>query len=221
MAAVFLRGHGRAPRMAMAGAMALLVVATYLSHSRGAWLALSGGALVAGWRHSRRLGLVLTAGAALCLAVPTSMSSRITEAATLRESSARQRLVVWRRAAGLIADHPWGLGLGTAGGAAERLAGQQAVATENWYLHLAVETGVPVAVAFAGLTAMLLIRLHRASRQRGFAGTAADGLVAAGVGLVLGTLWCLAWYWTALAVSFWSLAGMVLSLDDRAPAAAP
>jgi hypothetical protein len=102
-----------------------------------------------------------------------------------------------------VAKKPLGLGLGTAGPAS--FYDKQAVITENYYLQLAIETGLAGLLAFMFVTAFLALELWRRRQE-----LTAIPLLAALVGISAINLFLHGWSDTATALTFWALAGTVV-----------
>ncbi|MGE3175631.1 MAG: putative O-glycosylation ligase, exosortase A system-associated [Planctomycetota bacterium] len=93
----------------------LTVITVLLTHSRGAFLALTATALWIAWRSRKlfRAGIALgLCGVAFLLFAPQSVLDRLSTISDTKESSANARLTAWRIAFRMIEDNPFfGVGL--------------------------------------------------------------------------------------------------------------
>ena len=100
-----------------------------------------------------------------------------------------------------LVEHPWGLGLGSAGPAS--FHGGLANIPENYYLQLALETGIIGVLAFLAIIVILVRRLFKGRRQSIIALALFGGLV----GLSVENLFLHGWADSSTAFVFWILAG--------------
>lgn len=118
-----------------------------------------------------------------------------------------ERLRAWRSGAETIRINPWGLGLGSAGPAS--FQGDNALITENYYLQLAVETGVIGLVTYLLFELLVVYRLYQ-SRAHGLA----IPILGAMVGLMLVNLFLHGWADSSTALVFWTMAGLALRRQE-------
>jgi hypothetical protein len=183
---------GRVCRWALLGATLLCVLLTY---SRTTWLALLIGVLVTFWLKDKLKAAFCAIALGLCLVLFYATQAFLapasfTEAATSSESMA-VRLSYWPLVLRHVVANPFGLGLGTVGGPHLFEAGAQADAygnlqydpsaafdpqaelgpgnvltvTDNTFLKLLVQGGLPLLVPFLGLLMMTLRLLTSTLRQ--------------------------------------------------------
>ncbi len=184
------RGAGRAASVMLASLFALLLFGVVLSGSR---TGLVGVGMLALWglldaRLSRPSRALLIASPLICAASwwLLNLLTGLQDAATPLGATARAaeglsttRLLVWRDALALVAQHPWlGVGFGEFNFAwtltpfAVR-SGEFFDHTHNLPLQLAVELGLPLALLVLGLLAWGLWQaFDRTRRVDGFEGTA-------------------------------------------------
>ncbi len=103
-----------------------------------------------------------------------------------------------------VAKHPWGLGLGSAGPAS--FHGGVADIPENYYLQLALETGIAGLLAFLCIIVILGWQLLKDRRQS----VIALALFGTLVGLSIENLFLHGWADSSTAFVFWILAGTYL-----------
>lgn len=160
IAAALLRSAGsRRLRYLLGAAILVMLACLVFTFSRGAWLAFLVAALLYGLLQDRRVLALILAGAILLPVVSPSVAGRLqyTFSSHYLESSARGgRLARWELAIDRLAKHPvTGVGLGRFGGAtADRYRMPGTFYVDNYYLKLAVETGL------TGLGVFLWVVLH-------------------------------------------------------------
>ncbi|MSO57779.1 MAG: hypothetical protein EXQ77_01925 [Thermoleophilia bacterium] len=211
------------PRRVTLAAGALAFAGLLWTHTRGAFLALAVGlAVLALLRHSLLHAGLAVASVAVAVAFLASYPSfaptasyTASELTCLRanavaeggegnalagaDSSTRNHLRSLREGAATVLRHPWGYGPGNGGATASR-TGAEVKAGESTYVELAVDAGLPGALAFVGWLATLAVALRRRS-----AWLAASIVAVAAIGLqtdVIGVHW--------LAVTVFALAGSAL-----------
>jgi putative inorganic carbon (HCO3(-)) transporter len=165
-------------RLALGLVLALMLVITALTQSRGAYLALAVGTLLLAVAVNRWF-LILGLVAGLGLAAAIQRVGMDTLADLLLTTSALQgragRQEVWSRAMFMIQDFPYtGIGLGTFGKVVPVmyplfLAGPDADVphAHNLFLQVAVDLGLPGLVAFTALFGGALIAAWKAYRAYG------------------------------------------------------
>jgi O-antigen ligase len=223
----------RAWRWAAGVVLAGGMVAFALTYTRGSWLALLVGALVASAIVDIRWSLAFTAGGAALLALVPGGLARLTSIFTARGGAA-VRLPLWRTALHMIGLHPiTGVGLG---GYLKALTAQvkatpgivppgtELFSAHDSYLMVTAETGIPGGLAFVWTVVRILrscgvyaALLTRGSREwlRHAAFTA--GVVAFAANAVTDNTF----QNPRGATLFWVLAGLMAANGALAAAAAP
>ena len=96
-------------------AMLLTVITIVLTHSRGAFLAMTASAIWIAWRSGRLLraaGTLAVLGLVFVIAAPREVIERLGSIGDTQESSAAARLNSWATAFNMIGDNPiWGVGM--------------------------------------------------------------------------------------------------------------
>ncbi len=139
-------------------AVALTVVTIVLTHSRGAFLALTATALWIAWRSGRllRAFLVLVALAALFpLLAPQEVIERLSTIGDAKESSANARLMAWGTALRMVGEYPL-LGVGMRNFQSRYLEfamlppapNQTSYVAHNSYLQIWAESGTPAFLVY-------------------------------------------------------------------------
>jgi putative inorganic carbon (HCO3(-)) transporter len=202
--------------------LALAAAALVLTFSRGGWLAAVAAVLVLGLLWEPRL---LVAVAALTVLMPTVASDQVMQRASsigsLEDSSNTFRLSIWVAALSMIRSY-WftGIGLGTAAFNQVypqfMIAGTPAIHTHNLYLQLALELGMPGLLVFLWLLVAVLARSLRALprlsyRNRGVLTALMAGLA----GFLLHGAVDNVWYSPKLALLFWVMLGLTVSLGKE------
>jgi probable O-glycosylation ligase (exosortase A-associated) len=221
-------------------AVFLTVVTIVLTHSRGAFLALSCTALWIAWRSGKlvRAGLVLVClGALFPLVAPQEVLDRLaTITEPSKESSANARLVAWATAGRMIEDNPlWGVGMRNFqpryrdySGLPPGEVGTTYVA-HNSYLQIWAESGTLAFVVYMLLLLSVFLvcrRVFRLGRSRPDLAWAADYarmMEATTVGFMVGAFFLnrghfdLVYHWLALVTA---LAAVAYGAARVAPAGA-
>ncbi|NPV29910.1 MAG: polymerase [Firmicutes bacterium] len=158
-AALWQTARKRRARLLLGGLLLAMLACLVFTFSRGAWLAFLAAALLYGTLQDRRLLALILAGAILLPAVSPGVANRLqyTFSSKYVESSQRGgRMARWEQALDRFLAHPaTGVGLGRFGGAtAARFQIPGTFYVDNYYLKLAVETGV------LGLGAFLWLLLN-------------------------------------------------------------
>lgn len=124
--------------------------------------------------------------------------------------SDQQRLSSAERGVLEIKQQPQGHGLGTAGPASQNTA--VAIITENTYLQIGIEAGIPGLLVFIAIVVAVIVGLLR--RQPLI--DEAPALAAILIGLSLTNLFLHTWSDSATALVFWGLAGYAFALNPKA-----
>jgi probable O-glycosylation ligase (exosortase A-associated) len=223
-------------------AVLLTVITIVLTHSRGAFLALSATALWIAWRSGH---LVRAAGALLLLALifplvaPHEVLERLASIGDTKESSAAARLTAWGAAFRMIADNPV-LGVGMRNfhtqyphySLAPLAEGQQTYVAHNSYLQIWAESGSVAFVVYLVLLGSVFLvcrKVYHIGRSRSDMQWAADYarmMEATTVGFMVGAFFLnrghfdLIYHWFALATALGSVT-FVAWRTAVAPAGAP
>ncbi|MFA7319273.1 MAG: O-antigen ligase family protein [Parcubacteria group bacterium] len=152
----------------------IILLAELLTFSRGGYLGLVGGALALFFIFQSKVGnkykivifLSIIAMVSI-LVVPSPISSRFFSSFNLEEGSNVGRLVMWSEAAKNILIHPFcGVGVGNFSLAVDPLATyREPIYAHNTYLDIAVEDGLPAALAWLGIIVFSLIVFFKKAKQ--------------------------------------------------------
>ncbi|MBM4060480.1 MAG: putative O-glycosylation ligase, exosortase A system-associated [Planctomycetes bacterium] len=233
-------GEGKAwVRRATQVGVVLTIVTVVLTHSRGAFLALSATALWIAWRSGRLVRAVallgLLGGLFLALA-PPEVLERLGTIGDPQESSTRARLTSWGIAMRMIGDNPL-LGVGLRNfdllyrdySPVPIPEGQQAYVAHNSYLQIWAESGTLAFVVYLLLLGSVFVacrwvwRVGRVRPDLAWAGNHARMLEATTVGFLVGAFFLnrghfdLIYHWLALVTA---LVCLVQAECRKAPAAA-
>jgi hypothetical protein len=161
-----------------------------------------------------RVALLVIGG--IVLLAPLQVGTRITGADGGAESS---RAHVEELASGLVhlIEEPQGSGLGTSPGVGTRFGLEQTLTSDNAYLQVGNELGLPMMVLFIALLIAIIRALHRAEPDED-RGELAAALRAAGIGLCLVGMLHHVWLSIPVAWLFFAAAGVALSSHARAQA---
>jgi hypothetical protein len=143
------------------------ITCTFLTFSRTAWIAMLVGIMVALLLKNKKTAIPIVLILAVIFAwlyrselrgAPLQVRDAATDYASLAE-----RFDVWGYATGFFVSKPFGAGLGTVGGALvyevpgySVPTGNQMLFTDNQFLKLLVEGGLPLELAFMGLLFSIL-----------------------------------------------------------------
>lgn len=165
-----------------------------------------------------RLVAVLLLGALVALPVlsTSALADRTASSFGGQDSSTREHVEDVERGLAALVHAPLGLGLGTAAGVGDRFFVAGKLTSENAYLQVGNELGIPAMVAFLGLLLSTSAALRRGAARSGAAGLATAAVLAAAVGLLVGGLLQQVWLDFALSYTFWALAGLCLGLSAGA-----
>jgi hypothetical protein len=175
-------------------------------------------ALQTRWQHGRKVRFAIVAVVGLIalapLAVTTGVSHR-SSAALSGGQDASTHVSSTTQGFRSLAAHPLGLGIGTAPGVGNRFNVPGEVTSENAYLQVGVELGLPELVIFVALLFLVIRRLSRAEIADDHSAPLARGLRLAALGLVIGGLFLHVWLDFALAISLWGGAGLAIGTAER------
>lgn len=217
----------RASRCERAGT-AVVGLALVLTQTRGAILVALLAALVAlrplpgRSRRGRRALALSLAGAAVAL-VPVAMTSgladRVAAVTDRQDASTVDHVEALEGGLRQVVDEPLGRGLGTAPSFGRRVDATGAVSdgmvTENYYLQLANEVGVPSLLVFAVFLAMVVRRLGRLAAA-GTGGEVTAALWGAALAMVVAGLLHQLWNDLTVAWTVWGAFGLALGVAERA-----
>jgi O-antigen ligase len=191
---VALLSQGRpAGRLLVGAALSLILVATLLTMTRGAYLGLVAAAIVLvavlrPWRYATRRWLLAVPGAlvavGLVLAVPQlrqeagAVESRALSTFDVNEGSVAIRFDLWKAGIAMVADHPLlGTGPDTYPLAFPHYRDTMLASRRQFWLHyrpesphnqylaIAAGSGLPALAAYLAFIAMVLARLAEAARR--------------------------------------------------------
>ncbi len=163
---LLLRG-GRGWRIFCLTTALFIIACILLTWSRGAWLGASFEilcALLLGGRRTRAILLLLPIPLLSLLPyLPHSITNRFLSIGSMSESSIRYRLETWQGVLRLIADHPYGIGVGESAFRAiyprYAVSGTEGVMhAHNLFLQISVEIGLAGCLVFFCLLILLLCR---------------------------------------------------------------
>ncbi len=198
--------------------LAVILIALLHTFSRSAWLGAGLAILIVILLSAtrRRLLATITALAGIILLSGLIVAALINRQPLLKHyifhadylaqarNSDTDHLAAQKEALVIVAHQPWGGGLGTAGPAS--LRSSSPIITENYYLQLAIETGLIGAGLFIALCLWLGLELFRRQKQSDLA----RPLLAALAGVSLVNLFLHGWADSSTALVFWSSAGLVI-----------
>lgn len=188
----------------------------WYTYSRSALLGLVAALIVLGlvrlprrWRPAAFLGLVLLGIVTVSFAITTIHGNHALQKTLLHQSigtndpraSSTEHLSSSRAGLAAVEQHPLGLGLGAAGPAS--FHGTNPFIPEDYYLQIALETGVLGLAAFVVAQVVLGFRLWQAK----VAVEAAPAALAALVGIAVINLALHGWADSSTALTYWILAG--------------
>jgi len=176
-----LREPGRLRNQLFLLATPVLGIALAATIVRAAWIGLAVGLVYLGLRKHWQLLLLVPLGLVALLLLPKGLS-----ASALSSSSSQQRATGWRANVTRLETHPLGLGIGTTGSAAEKVAigdpTQRATyQPDDYYIKTMLELGVPGLWLFLLFLGSALLNASATARRTG----GADGAFALGVSAVV------------------------------------
>lgn len=171
----FLMEHGASKRWRLFAFVLLgaAIVNIILTFSRSIWVAAVAGAIFAGilfmqivapagksFKNILRIfGGIFLSAAAILLLIGIGIGPQkipLLKTVFIRDSSSSEHYYMARQGLITASQHPLGLGMGTSGPATYRF---QKSLTENWYLQVAVETGLPGLLLFGAILFFLFKKL--------------------------------------------------------------
>lgn len=218
--AVSLRGYNLLAVLKRSLYLFLAIAALLFSFSRSAWLGVLAamvvfGLLVATTKKAKLVLLIILVGFSLVSGAvfAIAQNNRAVQNAVFhtdddslaKTSSNEDRLSAQSSSVSLALDHPFGMGVGSAGPASIYNQPKAAVITENYFLQLAVEVGWFGLAIFVGLLVYLTAFLWKI-RQRSLAKVLLMSLA----GLTLVNLLSHAWADETIAFLWWGLAGIAV-----------
>lgn len=208
-------------RPAVVAALFVVGAALLLSQTRSA---LIGALIIAalafrfapGRRGGRRIQFAFVLVIGLLVALPAASSTGLADRASTTASSddpnATDHLEALRDGVESLVEHPLGQGLGTSAGIGQRFQ-QAAIISENNYLQVGNEIGIPAMATFVFLTVLAILRLRRAALKDPDVGIAA--IWTAATGLAVGAFFLHTWNDFAVSWTLWGLAGAALGIGAR------
>jgi hypothetical protein len=171
---LFVRGRGRRWMVAGGG---VAVAALFFTQTRAGLLAVAVAVVLAvrpmrGRSRGNRLRFALALAGVAVFAVPAVIGAGLSDRLAGDEAADSLRRESFTNGISTLVRNPLGLGLATSAGAGQRLSDGTAVVTENQYLQIGVQLGVPAMALFLGLV-VAVPRLLR--RRLGGRGEDADG----------------------------------------------
>lgn len=210
---------------------AVAVAALLFTQTRAGILAAAVGAVLAlgrtrGGSQVNRLRFALALGGVAVFAVPLVVGAGLSDRLAGDEASDTSHREAFTRGVETIVQNPLGVGLATAGGAGQRVTTDVPVVTENQYLQIGVQLGVPAMVLYLGLVVGVprLIRRRITSAgdddepssghdDRAIAGAARTGFV----GLCVGGFFLQPFLEFSVSWTVWAVLGACIGrLDDVA-----
>ena len=164
-----------------------------------------------GRRREAAARLAIVAVVAVIVATPFQIGTRITGAEG-GSRSADEHVVEFTSGLRSVLQHPEGLGLGTSPGVAARFGFHQLLISDNAYLQVGQELGIPMMLLFIALLALVLRELQLADRAR--PSPLAASLFAAGLGLCAAGMLHHVWLSFPVSWLFFGGAGIALSRHD-------
>ena len=167
-----------------------------------------------------RMTILLIAG--LVFLIPavasTGVGSRTSSAG--QDQSSTEHLDSLNAGLHALATDPMGKGLGTQPGVGDRFHTATKLTSEDAYLQVGNELGIPEMIVFVALIIALLVRLRRArnSQPDDPLTSAAEAI---GVALVIGGFFLHVWTYFSVALTFWGIAGLVIGVAERSATPAP
>jgi hypothetical protein len=225
------RVAARRPSMLALAAAGGSLASVFLSLTRGAVLGAVCTVLIAvAFGVSRvsqsRLRLILAVALSVVVLAPMAGHSALwVRMQTIFQPSSDQdtQLHVSRTKEGFedLLRHPLGHGLGTNNQTAVLFEGDTALTTEDSYLETGTELGIPAMLLFVATLLMMLARLRERSKRLTEGAGLAGGAWLAGCGLAIGALVLQTWYELAVALVFWTIAGLALADTGRVEQSEP
>ncbi len=218
---ILFRGRvGGALEWIVIGAIPVLLVALYLTNTRGAWIGFIAGLAFMALVASRRLLLVPVLFVALLMAVPGGARSTALSAVEPGNSRNRERLFMWKAGLEIFRDHPL-VGVGLAGMRETYLnyrdprAKEKAVHLHSVPIQVLASSGIVGFAAWAYLFGSLLLWLRTAAVRVQKGPPLVRGLVTGALGASAGFLVNGLVEWNIGDVEvitvFWSTIGLALA----------
>jgi hypothetical protein len=206
--------------------LVLMFVTLVMTLSRSAIASCAGAIMVAAVmaRSTLRLAVVGVLGVCVVALILVTGYIKITTVEALVNFSDPSSVVHGNqlsKSIAIIATHPFGQGLATAGSIGQQLAGKDAITNESWYLQIGTEMGILAMVVYLILVAgAMLIALRQFFKVQDYWLRTLTLTVAmtAGAMLVLGNF-LHSWENTPLSIVFWLLAGIAVRASslEKAP----
>jgi hypothetical protein len=169
-------------------------------------------------QHTRKVRFAIVALVGLIalapVAVATGVSNR-SSAALSGGADATDHVSSTTQGLQSLASHPLGLGIGTAPGVGNRFNVSGQLTSENAYLQVGNELGIPELVIFIALLFLVVRHLGRAESADDDTTPLARGIRLAALGLVVGGLFLHVWLDFSLAITLWGGAGLAIGVAER------
>jgi hypothetical protein len=166
--------------------------------------------------HWLRLAVLLTVGivAIAPIAGSTTAGQRVLAFTQGTDPSAQAHATSSSSAFKDVLENPLGRGLGTNPRTGARFGVAGHVTSENSYLQVGNELGIPVALVFIGMLLATVRAAWRRARSWHPSSDLALAIAAAGSGLAVGGFFLHVWLDFPTTLTFWSLAGLALARGD-------
>jgi hypothetical protein len=166
-----------------------------------------------------RVALLLAIGVILLLPAATGsgLTTRASNATNGQDQSANDHLKSFRVGVHALATDPLGRGLGTQPGVGDRFHTQTKLTSENAYLQVGNELGIPAMLIFIAMLVLLLRRLGSAARTADPDDLLPGALRGITTGLAVGGLLLHVWAYLPVALTSWGASGLAISDDVDEP----
>lgn len=210
-------------RLAMVGLMVFTGLSLFLTKSRGAWIAFTGGFVAIGALMSKKAAAIfILILVVMLLLLPQAMKDRMMELADTKGGATYERVMLWKGAVNMIKVHPvLGFGVNTYSRNFPDYRPEGYVDyryTHNSYLQMGTEIGIVGVLIFLAFLLSLLRACVKglSDMSDGIEKSLAAGLVAGIVAFALNCVVDTHFYSVSLAVFFWMIMGLCYSLSNHA-----
>lgn len=189
-----------------AAMLALNIAALYFTFSRSAWLGVAAAMLIVTWFEITGSRRRIAIGILILMVAAGLYSYAQMNGSLLRHSAASDpaHLQAVRSGVTEVVKYPLGRGLGSAGPASFHSASGDI--PENYYLQIAIETGILGLVLFIAIQIALFMQLWQWRSEAGLAGP----LLASLVGISVVNLFLHGWADSSTALTYWTLAALTI-----------
>jgi hypothetical protein len=170
------------------------------------------------WQHSRRVRFAIVAVVGLLFLAPVVVASGVssrTAASVSGGQDASDHVSALSKGAQSLLSYPLGRGIGTAPGTGNRFGVSGQVTSENAYLQVGDELGIPALVLYIAMFVLVIRRLKQAQREDDEDSPLANGLWLAAMGLLVAGFFLHVWLDFSLAITFWGGAGLATGVAER------